>query len=229
MTMRTISGTLACTTVLQRDLLLALRRQGDLINPLLFFIVVITLFPLTVGPEPSTLRQLAPGIVWVAAVLASSLSLDGMFRSDYEDGSLEQMLLSPQPKLLLIMAKISAHWLLSGAPLVLFAVFSGVLLYLPHESMLTLLVTLLLGTPVLSLVGAIAAALTVGLRSSGLLQALLILPLFIPLLIFAVSAVSNVTRGLPVTGEFYFLGALFMLALTLAPFAVLASLRIRMA
>lgn len=217
------------TTILQRDLRLGLRRQSDLINPLLFFIIVITLFPLTVGPEPALLRQLAPGIVWVAAVLASSLSLDGIFRSDYEDGSLEQMLLSPQPKLMLILAKIAAHWLLSGAPLVLFVLFSGVLLYLPDNSMLTLLITLLLGTPVLSLVGAIAAALTVGLRSSGLLQALLILPLFMPLLIFAVSAVSNVARGLSVTGEFYFLGALLMLALTLAPFAVLASLKIRMA
>lgn len=227
--MHTLSGLHAYTTILQRDLLLGLRRQGDLINPLLFFIIVITLFPLTIGPDQTILRQLAPGIIWVAAVLASSLSLDGIFRSDYEDGSLEQMLLSPRSKLVLIMAKISAHWLLSGAPLVLFVLFSGVLLYLPGESMMTLLVTLLLGTPVLSLIGSIAAALTVGLRSSGLLQALLILPLFMPLLIFAVSAVSNVTRGLSVTGEFYFLGALLMLALTLAPFAVLASLRIRMA
>ncbi len=216
-------------TILKRDLMLGLRNQSDLVNPLLFFIIVVTLFPLTIGPEQATLRQLAPGIVWVAAVLASSLSLDGIFRSDYEDGSLEQMLLSPQPKLLLIMAKISAHWLLSGAPLILFVLFSGVLLYLPTGSMLTLLVTLLLGTPVLSLIGAIAAALTVGLRSSGLLQALLILPLFMPLLIFAVSAVSNVNRGLSVTGEFYFLGAMLVLALTLAPFAVLASLKIRMA
>ncbi len=227
--MKSISGLRAFTALLQRDLVLGLRNQSDLINPLLFFIIVVTLFPLTVGPEQSTLQKLAPGIVWVAAVLASSLSLDGIFRSDYEDGSLEQLLLSPQPKILLIMAKISAHWLLSGAPLIVFVLFSGVLLYLPDAATWTLLVTLLLGTPVLSLVGAIAAALTVGLRSSGLLQALLILPLFMPLLIFAVSAVSNVSRGLSVTGEYYFLGALLTLALTLAPFAVLASLKVRMA
>jgi len=219
----------AYTAIVQRDLLLGLRNQSDLLNPLLFFLIVVTLFPLTLGPEQATLQQIAPGIIWVAAVLASVLSLDGIFRSDYEDGSLEQLLLSPRPKLLLIMAKISAHWLLSGAPLIVFVLFSSVLLYLPAEATQTLLVTLLLGTPVLSLVGAIAAALTVGLRSSGLLQALLILPLFMPLLIFAVSAVSNVTRGLTVTGEFYFLGALLVLALTLAPFAVLASLNIRMA
>lgn len=223
-----MSGVQACLNLLQRDLRLGLRNQSELLNPLLFFIIVVTLFPLTIGPDPATLRQLAPGIVWVAAVLASSLTLDGIFRSDYEDGSLEQILLSPQPKLLLVLAKIGAHWLLSGAPLILFALFSGVLLYLPDEAMLTLLITLLLGTPVLSLVGAIASALTVGLRSSGLLQALLILPLFMPLLIFAVSAVSNVSRGLSVTGEFYFLGALLVLALTLSPFAVLASLKIRM-
>jgi len=227
--MQTASGFQAYTAILQRDLLLGLRNQSDLINPLLFFLIVVTLFPLTLGPEQATLQQLAPGIIWVAAVLASVLSLDGIFRSDYEDGSLEQLLLSPRPKLLLIMAKISAHWLLSGAPLIVFVLFSSVLLYLPAEATQTLLVTLLLGTPVLSLVGAIAAALTVGLRSSGLLQALLILPLFMPLLIFAVSAVSNVTRGLSVTGEFYFLGALLVMALTLAPFAVLASLNIRMA
>lgn len=227
--MRTISGFQAYSAILQRDLLLGLRNQSDLINPLLFFLIVVTLFPLTIGPEQATLQLLAPGIIWVAAVLASVLSLDGIFRSDFEDGSLEQLLLSPQPKLLLIMAKISAHWLLSGAPLVIFVLFSGVLMYLPAEATQTLLVTLLLGTPVLSLVGAIAAALTVGLRSSGLLQALLILPLFMPLLIFAVSAVSNVSRGLTVTGEFYFLAALLVMALTLAPFAVLASLKIRMA
>lgn len=227
--MHPTSGLHAYTALLQRDLLLGLRNQSDLVNPLLFFIIVVTLFPLAIGPEQSTLQQLAPGIVWVAAVLASSLSLDGIFRSDYEDGSLEQILLSPQPKLLLIMAKISAHWLLSGAPLILFVLLSGVLLYLPDGAMLTLLITLVLGTPVLSLIGSIAAALTVGLRSSGLLQALLILPLFMPLMIFAVSAVRNVTRGLSVTGEFYFLGAILVLALTLTPFAVLASLKIRLA
>lgn len=215
--------------VLQRDLVLGLRNQVDLINPLLFFIIVITMFPLAIGPDQQTLQQLAPAIVWVAAVLSSSLSMDAMFRADYEDGSLELILLSPGSKLLLIAAKIAAHWLLSGATLTIFVLFSGILLYLPGEAMLILLVTLLLGTPVLSLVGAIGGALTVGLRGSGLLQALLILPLFLPLLIFAVSAVSNAMKGLPATGEIYFLGAILVLALTLAPFAVVSSLKIRLA
>jgi heme exporter protein B len=155
--------------------------------------------------------------------------MDAMIRADYEDGSLEQLLLSPGSKLLLVSAKIAAHWLLSGATLTLFVLLSGVLLYLPGNAMLVLLVTLLLGTPVLSLVGAIGGALTMGLRGSGLLQALLILPLLLPLLIFAVSAVSNAMKGLPATGEIYILGAMLVLALTLAPFAVTASLKIRLA
>ncbi|MEX2353863.1 MAG: heme exporter protein CcmB [Gammaproteobacteria bacterium] len=218
----------AFSVLLQRDLVLGLRNQSELVNPLLFFIIVITMFPLAIGPEQETLQRLAPAIIWVAAVLASSLSIDGLFRTDYEDGSLEQILLSPHPRLLLVLAKICAHWLLSGAPLVLFVLFSGMLLYLPETATLTLLLTLLLGTPILSMVGAIAGALTVGLRSSGMLQALLILPLFMPLLIFAVSAVSNASMGLPVSAELYFLAALLVLALTLAPFAVLFALRIRL-
>ncbi len=215
-------------TLLQRDLLLGVRNQGDLVNPLLFFIIIITMFPLAVGPDQQTLQQLAPAVIWVAAVLVSSLTVDGIFRADYEDGSLEQILLSPHSGILLIFAKIIAHWLLSGALLTLFALFSGIFLYLPVEMVWLLLGTLLLGTPVFSLVGAIAGALTVGLRSSGMLQALLILPLFMPLLIMAVSALNNAMKGLPVAGEIYFLAALFVLALTLAPFAVLSSLRIRL-
>ena len=217
----------AYVVLLRRDLLLGWRNQSDLLNPLLFFLIVITLFPLAVGPQQETLRQLAPAIIWVSAVLAASLSLDGMFRSDYEDGSLELMLLSPRSRVLLVMAKIAAHWLLTGAPLILFVLLSGVFLYLPGDAVATLLATLLLGTPVLSLVGAVAGALTVGLRGSGMLQALLILPLYMPLLIFSVSAVANSMKGLEVAGELYFLGAMLMLALTLAPFAVLAALKVR--
>lgn len=217
----------AYAVLLRRDLLLGWRNQSDLLNPLLFFLIVITLFPLAVGPEQETLRQLAPAIIWVSAVLAASLSLDGIFRSDYEDGSLELMLLSPRSRVLLVMAKIAAHWLLTGAPLILFVLLSGVFLYLPGDAVATLLATLLLGTPVLSLVGAVAGALTVGLRGSGMLQALLILPLYMPLLIFSVSAVANAMKGLEVAGELYFLGAMLMLALTLAPFAVLAALKVR--
>ena len=226
--MHTMTGLQAFKLILYRDLLLGLRNQSDFVNPLIFFIMVITMFPLAVGPEQATLKQLAPAIVWVAAVLASSLSVDGIFRTDYEDGSLEQILLAPHPTLLLISAKLLSHWILSGLPLLILVVFSGALLYLPVEAVKTLLVTLILGTPVLSLIGAIAGALTMGLRSSGMLQALLILPLLMPLLIFSVSAVSNAMKGLSVAGEFYFLGAILVLALTLAPLAVVSALRIRL-
>ena len=226
--MHTTTGLKAFKLILYRDLLLGLRNQSDFVNPLIFFIMVITMFPLAVGPEQATLKQLAPAIVWVAAVLASSLSVDGIFRTDYEDGSLEQILLAPHPTLLLISAKLLSHWILSGLPLLILVVFSGALLYLPIEAVKTLLVTLILGTPVLSLIGAIAGALTMGLRSSGMLQALLILPLLMPLLIFSVSAVSNAMKGLSVAGEFYFLGAILVLALTLAPLAVVSALRIRL-
>ncbi|MGK0297251.1 MAG: heme exporter protein B [Gammaproteobacteria bacterium] len=226
--MKTTTGFDAFNSILVRDITLGLRNQSDFVNPLIFFIIVITMFPLSIGPEQETLRQLAPAIVWVAAVLASSLSLDGLFRTDFEDGSLEQILLSPHSSMLLISAKILSHWLLSGLPLLLLVILSGSLLYLPNTGVKTLLITLLLGTPVLSLVGAIAGALTMGLRNSGMLQALLTLPLLLPLLIFSVSAVNNALIGLSVSGEFYFLGAILVLALTLAPFAVLSALRIRL-
>lgn len=222
-----VSGLSAFKAILGRDLLLGIRNTSDFVNPLIFFIMVVTMFPLSVGPEQQTLQQLAPAIVWVAALLASSLSLDGLFRQDFEDGSMEQILLSPHPAILLVGAKLLAHWLLSGAPLILLVLLSGTLLYLPDTGVMTLLVTLILGTPVLSLVGAIAAALTVGLRGSGMLQVLLILPLLMPLLIFAVSAVNNAMKGLSVLGEIYFLAALLVLALTLAPLAVISALRIR--
>jgi heme exporter protein B len=222
------SGHIAFLALLRRDLLLGLRYLADLSNPLLLFLIVITLFPISLGPDKALLQSLAPGIIWVAAVLASSLSLDAVFRSDYEDGSLEQILLSPYPVIILAGAKILAHWLLSGAPLILFALLGSVFLYLPESAILPLILTLLLGTPVLSLVGAVAAALTVGLRGSALLQSLIILPLYMPLLIFATAAINHAMQGLSITGELYFLGALLVLALTLAPFAVASSLRIRL-
>ena len=215
-------------SLLKGYLLLGLRNRADLANPMLFYIIVITMFPLAVGPHDETLQQLAPSIIWVAAVLASSLSVDGIFRTDYEDGSLEQIVLSPNSKMLLISARITAHWLLFGAPLILFVLMSSMLLYLPAGAMTTLLITLLLGTPVLSLVGSIAAALTMGLRSSGMLQVLLTLPLYMPLLIFSVAAVNNAMKGLSVAGELYFLGAILVMTLTLAPFAVISSIRIRL-
>ena len=218
----------ACLAVFIRDIRTGLRRPGDLLNPLLFFFMVITLFPLALGPEKPVLQQHAASIVWVAAILSASISLDSMFRSDMEDGSLEQILLSPYPDIILVLAKISAHWLLTGAPLVILALALGGFLYLPAQGYLPLLLSLLLGTPVLSLVGSVAAALTVGLRSGAMLLILVILPLYMPVLIFAVSAVNNALRGLSIAGELYFLGGLLVLAVSLAPLATAAVLRIRM-
>ncbi|HKJ87011.1 MAG TPA: heme exporter protein CcmB [Gammaproteobacteria bacterium] len=216
----------AFTAILVRDLTLALRHRSELGNPLMFFIVVVTLFPLALGPEKDILMRVAPGIIWVAALLAATLSMDSMFRSDFEDGSLEQMLLSPHPPALLVFAKVLAHWLVTGLPLILVSPLLAMLLYLPTEALPTLLATLALGTPVLSMVGAIGVALTVGLPRGGLLLTLLVLPLYVPVLIFSAGAVDNAAASLPVAGQLYFLAALLVLALTLAPLATAAALRI---
>ena len=213
--------------VLRRDLLIGLRHRSELFNPLVFFFIVVTMFVLALGPYADTLRLVAPAVIWVAALLASTLSLDMMFHSDLEDGSLEQFLLSPHPLLIIVSAKILAHWLLTAAPLIVAALFLGLMVYLPPTAMIPLLVTLLLGTPVLSLVGAVLTALTVGLRGSGILLTLLILPLYVPVLIFSVATVDNAVKALTVTGELYFLGAMLVLAATLAPFATASSLRVR--
>lgn len=212
--------------LLKRDLTLAYRHRSELANPLLFFIIVVSLFPLGISPESKILQQIAPGIIWVAALLAAMLSLDNLFRSDFEDGSLEQIALTAHSLPLLILAKIFAHWLITGLPLIMIAPLLGVLVSLPSESMWTLIITLALGTPVLSLIGAIGVALTVGLRRGGVLLSLLVLPLYIPVLIFAANAVASAAAGLPVSGQLYFLGALLSLSLTLAPFATAAALRI---
>lgn len=212
--------------LLQRDLLLAYRHRSELANPLLFFIIVVTLFPLGVSPESAVLRDIAPGVIWVAALLAAMLSLETMFRSDFEDGALEQIALTPYPLPLLVLAKVFAHWLITGLPLLLLAPFLGVLLFLPDEAMPALFMTLALGTPVLSLIGAIGVALTVGLRRSGVLLSLLVLPLYVPVLIFAANAVNVAASGFPVSGQLYFLSALLVLSLTLAPLATAAALRI---
>lgn len=217
---------LACTTLLRRDLTLALRQRGEIANPLLFFVLVVSLFPLGLGPDSHTLQSIAPGVIWVAALLAALLSLEGIFRSDFEDGSLEQLLLSPHPAAVLVLTKVIAHWLVSGLPLILVAPLLGVLLNLPTAATGALLATLALGTPVLSLIGAIGVALTVGLRRGGVLLSLLVLPLYVPVLIFASSAVADAGIGLLITAQLYFLGALLALALTLAPLAAAAALRI---
>jgi len=216
----------AFTLLLRRDLTLAFRHRSELANPLLFFVIVISLFPMGVSPESRVLQMIAPGVIWVAALLATMLSLDMMFRSDYEDGSLEQLLLSPHPVSVLVLAKVLAHWLVTGLPLLVLAPLLGVLLFLPIEAMPALVASLALGTPLLSLIGSIGMALTVGLRRSGVLLSLLVLPLYVPVLIFGANAVDAAAAGLPVTGQMYFLGAMLVLALSLSPLATAASLRI---
>ncbi|HEB56715.1 MAG TPA: heme exporter protein CcmB [Gammaproteobacteria bacterium] len=216
----------AFITIIKRDLTLALRTRSEIANPLIFFIIIVSLFPLAVSPESELLKTMAPGVIWVAALLSTMLSLDSIFRSDFEDGSLEQMLLSPHPMPILVLGKIIAHWLVSGLPLIFLAPLLGVLLFLPFEAMPALLATLTLGTPVLSLVGAIGVALTVGLRRGGVLLSLLVLPLYIPVLIFASNAIATAAADLSIKGQLYFLAAMFALALTLAPLATAAALRI---
>lgn len=212
--------------VLKRDLTIAMRHKDDIVNPLLFFVIVVTLFPLGIGPEAQTLSRIAPGIIWVAALLATLLSLDRLFKSDHLDGSLEQMLLSPHPIFVLVLAKIFAHWLITGLPLILIAPLLAVLLHLDENSYTALLLTLSLGTPVLSLLGAVGVALTVGIKKGGVLLSLLVLPLYIPVLIFATSAIDTAALGLPYSGQLAIIAALFFGSLTLAPFAVGAALKV---
>lgn len=212
--------------LVRRDLQVAARRRAELANPLLFFLMVCTLFPLGIGPEPGRLAELAPGILWVVALLASLLASEVMFRSDYDDGSLEQMLLSPVSLYWLALAKTTAHWLISGLLLALLSPLLALLLQLPPAAMPALAVSLLLGTAILSQVGAIGAALTVGLRRGGLLLSLIVLPLYIPVLIFGASAVHAASSGLAYHGQLAVLGALLALALPLAPLAIGAGLRL---
>lgn len=211
---------------LSRDLLLAYRRKGDLLNPLLFFVMVLALFPLGVSPSPDFLSKLAPGVLWVAALLAALLSLDNLFRADFEDGTLEQLLLSSESTYPMALAKALAHWLTTGLPLALLAPLLAIMLFLPAQAIPVLVVSLLIGTPTLSLIGAIAAALTVGLKKGGVLISLLVLPLYIPVLIFGASAVQNAAQGLPVQAYLAILGSMLALSIVLAPFAIAASLRV---
>ncbi len=209
-----------------RDMKVAFLQRQDLLNPLLFFIMVVTLFPLGVSPEVSFLRDAGAGILWVAALLSVLLSLDHLFRHDFEDGTLEQLVLQPQPLFLLILAKTLAHWVLTGLPLVLLAPVLGVMVHLDGNSIAVLCLTLLIGTPVLSLIGSIGAALTLGLRSAGILLSLLIIPLYIPVLIFGTGSVAAAADGAPIAPYVALMGAFLVLAVTLAPFASAAALRI---
>lgn len=213
-------------TLILRDWRLAARRRVEALLPLVFFIVAASLFPLGVGPEPQTLRTIAPGVVWVCALLASLLSLGSLYGSDFADGSLEQMLLSGRSLPGLALAKAFSHWTINGLPLVLASPVLGLLFDLPGEQLLTLVISLLLGTPVLSLLGGVGAALTLGLRSGGMLIVLLVLPLAVPVLIFGAGAVVAVSSGLSPEGHLSLLGALLLLTLLGAPWATAAALKI---
>ncbi|POD68373.1 heme exporter protein CcmB [Pseudomonas syringae group genomosp. 3] len=209
-----------------REARLLARRPAELANPLVFFALVIALFPLAIGPDTQLLQALSPGLLWVAALLAVLLSLDGLFRGDFEDGSLEQWVLSPHPLALLVLGKVLAHWVFSGLALVLLSPVLALMLGLPVQCLPVLMLSLLLGTPVLSLLGAVGAALTVGLKRGGVLLALLILPLYIPVLILGSAALQAALQGVSATGYLLWLGSLTVLAITLTPFAIAAGLKI---
>jgi heme exporter protein B len=210
----------------QRDLRLVWRRRGDAAQPLLFALMVVALFPLALGSDPAQLARIAPGVLWVAVLLAGLLTLDSLYRSDVEDGSLEQMLLAPVPLAWLLAVRVLVHWATTALPLVLVTPLLAQLLYLPGELLPVLMVSLALGTPLLSLMGAVVAALTVGIRRSGMLLALLALPLFLPVLVFGAGSVMAAAQGLPWLGALLLLGAGLALALVLAPLAAAAAIRI---
>lgn len=212
--------------LLARDLRLAFRSRHELANPLIFFVLVVSLFPLAVTPNAELLQEMAPGVIWVSALLSVLLSLDRLFKQDYEDGSLDQLMLSPNPLVILVLAKVAAHWLLTGLPLVLMAPLLGLFMYVPAEANGVLMLSLLLGTPVLSLVGAIGVSLTVAVNRGGVLLSLIILPLYIPILIFGANAVDVASDGLSVRGQMLFLGAVLAMSISLAPLATAVALRI---
>lgn len=209
-----------------RDLTIAYRNASDLLNPLAFFVIVVTLFPLGISPSSKMLAEIAPGVLWIAALLATLLSVDSLFKGDYDDGSLEQVLLSPHPLFLIVVAKVVGHWLVTGFPLTLLSPVLGMMLFLPGEGILALTITLLLGTPLLSLIGSIGAGLTVGLKRGGLLISVLILPLYVPVLILGTSAVQAAVSGLSMTGHLLWMSTLLALGIGFSPLATAASLRI---
>ena len=215
----------AFIALLRRDFCIAYRRRGEWLHPLLFFVISVSLFPLALSPDPAFLNHIAPAVLWVTALLATLLSLPGIFTGDYEDGSLEQLLLTPHPATVLMLAKVLVHWLVSGVPLLLIAPLLAEMLYLPRPALPVLLWSLLLGTPAMSLLGAIGAALTLATRRSGLLLALLVLPLYVPILIFGAGAVRAATLGIDPTAQLLLLGAMSLLALALAPISIVAALR----
>lgn len=212
--------------LIQRELRIAFRSGADVINPLWFFLIVITLFPLGIGPDPQQLARIAPGVAWVAALLASLLALERLFRDDFSDGSLEQLVLLPTPLPVTVIGKVVAHWLVTGVPLIILSPLAALLLSLDFNGWWAMALTLLLGTPTLSFLGAIGVGLTVGLRRGGVLLSLLVLPLAIPVLIFASAAMEAASQGLPINGYLAILGAMLLGSATLSPFATAAALRI---
>jgi heme exporter protein B len=214
--------------VISREVTLAMRRRADVLTTLIFFVMVVSLFPLAIGSELDILRKIAPGVVWVAALLASMLSLGRMFSADYLDGTLEQMMLVPQSLSMLVLSKIVAHWMMSGLPLVLMSPVLGLQFDMSPQALMVMIVALLLGTPVLSMLGAVGAALTLGLRGGGVLVSLLVLPLCIPVLIFGTGAVDAVTSGMSAAANLSLLGAFFLLSLLFTPWVAAQALRISM-
>jgi heme exporter protein B len=216
----------ALLAIIHRDLLLVMRRKSEVLTVLFFFVVVTSLFPLGIGAEAALLRKIAPGVIWVAALLSTLLGLHRMFAADYQDGALEQLVLAPQPMVLLVAGKIIAHWLVCGLPLVILAPLIGIQFDLDTSSLSVLMATLLIGTPVLSLLGSIGAALTLGVRGGSVLMSLLILPLYIPVLIFGAGAVYANSIGLDTSGHFSLLGAILILALAFVPWVSAAAVKI---
>ena len=220
----TLAGAVVAT--LRRDLLIAYKRKNDLFNPFMFFVLVATLFPIGISPEPEALGGISAGVLWISALLASLLAMDNLFRADFEDGSLELLMLSPHPLYFLVLAKNIAHWLVSGLPVVLVSPLIAYMLNFPEGAYTTLVLTLLLGTPVLSLLGSIGVALTVGLGSRGLILAVITLPMSVPVLIAGTLTVSQTLEGASLSGYLAIMGAMLVAALTLAPLASAAALRI---
>ena len=216
----------ALLAIIHRDLLLVMRRKSEVLTALFFFVVVTSLFPLGIGADTALLRKIAPGVIWVAALLSTLLGLHRMFAADYQDGALEQLVLSPQSMVLLVAGKIIAHWIVCGLPLVVLAPLIGIQFDLDASSLAVLMATLLIGTPVLSLLGSIGAALTLGVRGGSVLMSLLILPLYIPVLIFGAGAVYANSVGLDASGHFSLLGAILILALAFVPWVSAAAVKI---
>ncbi|MFT4671572.1 MAG: heme exporter protein B [Pseudohongiellaceae bacterium] len=216
----------AFISTLKRDLLIAFKRKNDIANPFMFFFIVVSLFPIGIGPDADKLREIAPGVIWIAALLSSMLSMDSLYRADFEDGSLEQLLLSPNPLFFLVLAKNISHWLVSGLPVILVSPVLAYMLNLPSDAYAVLVLSLLIGTPIISLLGSIAVALTVGLGSRGLILAVITLPMSVPVLIFGTLAVQSQLNGINPIGYLALLFAMFAAALSLAPLASAAALRI---